>query len=635
MGFGTNFDKDKIKYLRLLSEKFPTRQSVCTEIINLMAIMNLPKGTEHFMSDIHGEYGAFNHILNNCSGVIKEKIELLYGESMSLEEKLNLRTLIYYPEEKLDMLKKDNRIDVKWYNKTLRQLIELSKLLSSKYTRSKVRKALPSEFAYVIDELLHAQKDEDNNRARYHEEIIDTIIGIDNADEFIIALCELIKRLAVDHLHIVGDIFDRGDGADRIIDKLMKHHSIDIEWGNHDILWMGAAAGSRPCIINVLRNNVRYDNTRILENAYGISLRDLSTFAERTYKGDPMSCMIKAINVLTFKLEGQAIKRHPEYHMDDRLLLDKIDYNNFTVSIDGKEYKLNSDDFPTVNLNDFYSLTDEEEGIVEGLVDAFKTSSKLHSHIDFLYAKGTLYARCNDNLLFHGCVPLDSDGNFETLYFDGNGYKGKALFDYADMTARAIYLNDNSSESQKDFMWYMWGGSKSPLCGRILKTFERTYIDDESTWNEPQDPYYKYYNEEATCDKILDEFGLHSDISHIINGHTPIRTLDGESPIRSGGKLIIIDGGFCNAYQKKTGIAGYTLIYNSHGMRLKSHHHFESVEKVLTENQDIESSSDLFETEKYRVMVGNTDNGKRISEQLQDLQMLLTAYRRGVIIPKE
>ncbi len=622
--------EEKLKYLKLLSEKYPSIPAVCREIINLKAILNLPKGTEHFMSDLHGEYEAFYHILNNAAGVIKEKVDMIFATRLSPRECQEICTLVYYPVEKLQRLKEQHVVTPYWYKITLKNLTELAKLLSSKYTRSKVRKALPEEFSYIIDELLHAQPDEDNNQYVYHEKIIDTIIDIGSADAFIEALAKLIKRLAVDHLHIVGDIFDRGSSADHIIELLMKYHSLDIEWGNHDILWMGAACGSEACIANVLRNNIKYNNIEILENAYAISLRSLTLFAEKTYPTlPPMKAALKAISVILFKLEGQIIMRHPEYEMVDRLLLDKMDLQKGIVRIDKEEYALNDTYFPTMQSGDTYLLTEEEKKVMEDLKSAFCNSQVLRSHVEFLYEKGSIYRCYNGNLLFHGCIPLDENGEFDGMKINGRVYRGKEYMDYAQRTARLAYYEPN--ESRLDFMWYLWCGKKSPLSGRNIKTFERTFIMDEKAWEEEKNPYYRFYQQESVCARILDAFGLHSPMSHIINGHTPIKVADGESPVKANNRLVVIDGGFCKAYQKTTGIAGYTLIYNSHGMRLKAHQPFESIEKVLEENKDIESTSNFFELEPERVMIKDTDNGKKILETIRDLELLLAAYRRGTI----
>ncbi|MCI8339371.1 MAG: fructose-1,6-bisphosphatase [Lachnospiraceae bacterium] len=613
------------KYMKLLAEKFPSRQAVSREIINLSAILNLPKGTEHFMSDLHGEYEAFYHILNNCSGVVREKVALLFDGILTDFEQQEICTLIYYPREKLALLKKQGGVSAEWYRMILNQLIEIAKLLSSKYTRSKVRKAMPEEFAYIIDELLHVQKDEDDNQVLYHGKILDTILDIDMADEFIVALSALIKQLAVDHLHIVGDIFDRGPYADRILDLLQGYHSLDIEWGNHDILWMGAAAGNLACIANVIYNNLKYRNTEILESGYGISLRELTLFGVEAYPGkSPMEAAQKAIAVMLFKLEGDMIKRHGEYGMDDRLLLGQVDFDNGTVVIDGTTYRMNDREFPTVDRENPYELSEGERAVMEELKTAFHNSVRLQSHIRFLYERGSMYRIYNGNLLYHGCIPMDETGNFEGVEME-EIYQGKSYLDYCDRTARRAYFRKHD-QGAKDFMWYLWAGRKSPLCGRNLKTFERVFVDDRDAWREENDPYYRFYQEEKTCNMILREFGLYTPMSHIINGHTPVRTVEGEQPIRANGKLLVIDGGFCENYHETTGIAGYTLIYNSHGLRLKSHHPFESVAHALRENKDIESDSQMIETEKSRILVRDTDGGRRMIEYIEDLKELLRYY---------
>lgn len=622
------------RYLELLAEKYPTEQAVSREIINLTAILSLPKGTEHFMSDLHGEYEAFCHILNNCSGVIREKVDLLFGETLSDFDREEICTLIYYPVEKLELVRKEGKNNEEWYRATLGKLIDIARLLSSKYTRSKVRKAMPKEYAYILDELIHVQKDEDDNQVVYHRNILDTLLELDNADEFIEVLAGLIKRLAVDHLHIVGDIFDRGACADRIMDLLMQYHSLDIEWGNHDILWMGAAAGSKACIATVVRNNLKYNNTKILENSYGISLRNLALFAEKIYPSEePMKAALKAISVMLFKLEGQVILRNPDYNMTDKLLLHKVNVEKQTVEIDGTEHAIKEEAFPTVNfdsddMEDVYQLSEEEEQVMEGLRMAFVNSIRLRQHIEFLYQKGSMYRIFNGNLLYHGCVPLDESGNLEGVAFGKKRYHGREYLDYAERIARRAWSKD-ARQKDRDFMWYLWCGRKSPLSGRNIKTFERNYVLDENTWFEQSNPYYKFYHEEKVCNMILHEFGLYSESSHIINGHTPVRTSKGEHPVRANGKLLVIDGGFCKSYHKTTGIAGYTLIFNSHGIRIKSHQPFQSVYAALTENKDIESKSELVETESERLMVRNTDNGKKIKEDIEGLKMLLRAYRSG------
>ena len=604
-------------------------RSLSKEIINLTAILNLPKGTEHFMSDIHGEYEAFSHILNNCSGVIREKVDNLYGETLSDEECGGLCTLIYYPREKLSRLRKEAALTRAWYELTINRLLEVARLLSSKYTRSKVRKAMPEDYAYIIDELLHAQRDEDDNQVRYHNLILGTIIDID-AEDFILALAGLIKRLAVDRLHIVGDIFDRGASAEKVVELLMRCHTLDIEWGNHDILWMGAASGSEACIANVVRNCVKYRCLRTLESGYGVSLRALTLFAEKTYgSSNPMQAALKAIAVMQFKLEGQVIQRHPEYEMNDRLLLGSI--RNGTVESEGRVYPLTDSDFPTVMPDNPYALTDGEREVMDGLRDAFLNSASLRRHVTFLYEKGGMYRCHNGNLLYHGCVPLTEDGGFDTVTHFGERYSGKAYFDMADSRARSAFFSRHKRQEELDFMWYLWCGRKSPLCGRNIKTFERTFIADKAAWHEEQNPYYRLYHKQETCEKILAAFGLTSPYSHIINGHTPVRTVRGELPIRAGGRLLVIDGGFCREYHDTTGIAGYTLIFNSHGLRLKAHQPFESVDAALRTNHDILSHSEIVETERYRVMVDETDAGERIREQIADLFALLQMYRSGEI----
>ena len=617
------------KLFLLLKEKYPTIQAASREIINLNAILNLPKGTEHFMSDLHGEYDAFLHILNNCSGVIKEKVDALFGTTMSDHERRELCTLIYYPKEKMTIIAESQKLTADWYRMTLVQLIEVAKMLSSKYTRSKVRKAMPAEFAYIIDELLHVQKDEDDNQVRYHEKIYETIIEIEEADEFIIALAGLIKRLAVDHLHIVGDLFDRGGSADKILDLLKTHHSLDFQWGNHDILWMGAASGSEVCVAGAVRNCLKYGNTEILENSYGIPLRRLMLFAlEKYQKNDPVKAAYQAISVIMFKLEGQLVARHPEYEMSKNIRLDHLDMAHRTVEIDGATYPLNDDaEFPTVDPDDPFTLTGEEDEIIRRLKNDFKNSAHLQEHIGFLYENGGMYLIHNGNLLFHGCVPMDDDGNFMTVTIDDETLCGKRFYDYADATARRAFY-DGRIIDDLDFMWFLWGAEKSPLCGRKLTTFERMFVDDKDTWAEPKNPYYRLYFEEKICDRILREFSLFNTDAHIINGHTPVRASEGERPVRANGKLLVIDGGFCRDMNETTGIAGYTLIYNSHGLRLKAHHPFTSVEDAMLANRDIESDSELVWIAPERILVRDTDDGKEISGDIADLMALLDSYQR-------
>ena len=611
------FKPDELRYLRLLARQYPTVQAASTEIINLQAILNLPKGTEHFISDIHGEYEAFNHILNSCSGVVKEKLDELFGTSLPRSERDELSTLIYYPEEKLALIAKQTSDLNEWYRITLHRLIEVCRWVSSKYTRSKVRKALPKDYAYIIDELLHTHYDEADKRD-YYENIINTIIDIDQAPSFIEAVCEVIKRMAVDHLHIVGDIFDRGPRADVVMDALLNYHSVDIQWGNHDILWMGAASGSRTLVATVLANSIHYNNLDVIETGYGISLRPLSIFANEVYKdcdthrfavkltgpdADQYSekdkllsaRMHKAITIILFKLEGQKLVRCPEFNMSDRLLLDKIDYDTKSITISGVTYPLEDCDFPTVDPADPYALTPEESQVIDQLTASFQRSEKLQQHIRFLYSKGGLYKVFNGNLLFHGCIPMAEDGSFLKFTIGGKERSGREFLAYAEKTARkAYYAKPGSPERQfgMDFLWWLWAGRNSPIFGRDrMTTFERRLIKDEGAWTEPKNCYYTLYNDPEVCERILKEFGLEGPHCHIINGHIPVKAKKGESPIKGGGRLIVIDGGFCKAYQPTSGIAGYTLIYNSRNIRIVSHQPFEGRLEAIRYNHDIANNS--------------------------------------------
>lgn len=625
--------KEYRQYLELLARQFPTREATITEIINLQAILNLPKGTEHFMSDLHGEYEAFYHILNNCSGVIREKVALLFAENLDEQEQKDLCTLVYYPKEKLDLMEETAPLTETWGKTTLRRLLRLARLLSSKYTRSKVRKAMPEDFRYVLDELLHALPDEDQNRYVYHSKILDTIWETGSFRPFVYALTGLLKRLAVDHLHIVGDIYDRGPHADKIMDQLMEHHSIDLQWGNHDVLWMGAAAGSLPCIINVIRNNVRYHNWEILENGYGITMRPFAMFAREKYRQDDgKEALVKAINVILFKVEGQAMLRHPEYKMEDRLLFDKIDPVKGVAALPYGRFDMNTADFPTYDPEHPYELSPEEEAIVAEWQQDFRNSERLQKHMRFFFSNGSLYRCMNGNLMFHGGLPMTEDGSFREVTVRGKTLKGRAYMDYIDQLCRISFIRRTLED--QDFFWFLWIHPDSPVTGRIIKTFERSYIDDESTWPEPQDPYYKLHRRKDICERVLHEFGLDSPQSHIINGHTPVKVAKGDTPVRAEGKEICIDGGFCKAYQKSTGIAGYTLIFNSHGLRIKAHYPFQDIEHVLTSNADIDSVTTQVEMEPKRVMIADTDNGQNLKQQIADLEDLLTAYRRGQIMEK-
>ncbi len=631
---------DELKYLESLSKEYPTIQSVCTEIINLKAILGLPKGTEHFISDIHGEDEAFCHILNNASGVIREKVNRLFEKTVASGTRTELCTLIYYPEQKIEEAKKQENDMQEWYKINLYRLIEVCRLCASKYTRSKVRKALPADFEYIIDELLHTNYDEKDKQS-YYENIISTIINIDRADAFIIALANVIKRLVVDRLHIAGDIFDRGPHADIILERLISHHSVDIQWGNHDILWMGAAAGSEACIANVLNISTKYGNIDFVENAYGINLRPLALFSRETYRdeADLLKNMHKAIAVIQFKLEGHIISRHPEYGMQGRMLLHKIDYDQKTVDINGTVYALNDTDFPTIDPEDPYALTKEEEEVMSKLRLSFAQSEKLQRHVRFLFSQGSMYKIFNGNLIFHGCVPAAPEGELYEYNLGNAVLRGKEFFDYADSFARkTYYADDRSPEKQNglDFLWYLWCGSKSPLYGRDKMTaFERMFIDDESAWTEIKDPYYDLIEKKDFCEMILKEFGLEDPYSHIINGHIPVLSREGETPVRGGGKLIMIDGGFCRAYQKKTGIAGYTLFYNSYGIRLVSHEPFSGMADAIRRNKDILSTFVVFDTAAHRITVDQTDVGAELKAKINDLSNLLKAYRIGVIKEKK
>ena len=622
------------RYLEILARQFPTQEATVTEIINLQAIINLPKGTEHFMSDLHGEYEAFYHILNNSSGVIREKVDQLFADTLHEKERKDLCTLIYYPKEKLDMIQKEDGLSETWAKVTLRRLLRLARLLSSKYTRSKVRKAMPEDFRYVLDELMHAIPGEDQNRYAYHAKILDTIWETGSFRPFVYALTGVIKRLAVDHLHIVGDIYDRGPNAHKIMDKLMEHHSVDIQWGNHDVLWMGAAMGSIPCIINVIRNNVRYNNWEILENGYGISMRDFAIFAGENYrKSEGKNALVKAINVMLFKAEGQAMLRHPEFKMEDRLLFDKIDpVRGIATLSDGKQYEMNTTDFPTYDPEHPYEYSPEEAKIIENWQYDFLHSEKLHRHMRFFFSHGSLYKVMNGNLMFHGGLPMHEDGTFREVTLRNKTLKGRAYMDWVDHLCRLSYRRRNLED--QDFYWFLWIHPDSPVTGRTIKTFERSYIDDESTWPEPQDPYYTLHRRKDICEKMLHEFGLDEPQCHIINGHTPVKVAKGDTPVRAEGKEICIDGGFCKAYQKSTGIAGYTLIFNSYGLRIKAHYPFQDIQHVLTTNADIDSITTQVEMEPKRVMIGDTDNGQNLKQQIADLVDLLEAYRNGRIMER-
>ena len=620
------------EYLELLAEKYPNRASVCSEIVNLRAILSLPKGTEHFISDLHGEYGAVRHILNNCSGVILEKVRRLFEQEIGEERCRALCSLIYYPREELNCLREQERLSDGALRDVLERLRTLAEMLSGKYTRSYVRKQMPADWSFVLDELLHVQRDEEENQLRYHDTLLDAIVETGAAEDVIVAMSELIKRLAVERLHIVGDIFDRGSEPARLLDALMEHPNIDIQWGNHDILWLGAAAGSPACIFTVLRISVDYGNTNLLERRYGISLRPLTEFSRKVYGSASGKMLHHALNTLGFKLEGQIIKRHPGYGMDSRLMLERIDFANNTVRLDEGVYPLNTELWPTIDPADPYRLTAEEEALVEEYVSAFRESQALRRHIDFIYKNGSTYLCCNGNLLYHGCIPMTGDGQFARVRHGGKWYSGKSLLDYADIVVKSAWANHD--ESALDMMWYLWCGNDSPFSGRVFHTFERAVVDDKSTWEEPKNPYFRFWNDEDTARMILKEFGLDPDSGHIINGHTPVKARKGESPVKANGKLFVIDGGFCKAYQATTGIAGYTLIYNSHGLRLKSHRPFNGVARVLSNNEDMESDSVQVESFARRRYIADTDSGALLRRRIDALEALLAAFRSGELQEK-
>lgn len=643
---------NKEKYLNLLSKEYRNINEVAEEIINLQAIINLPKGTEMFLSDIHGEYEPFVHILNNGGGIIKSKIDDIFGNSITKKERATLATLIYYPEEKLKLMKQEVKDLDEWYTITLHRLIEVAKKVSSKYTRSKVRKAINNGFEYVIDELLHSQAGNEKDKERYYKAIIRTIIDLEQAESFIIAISDLIKRMAIDHLHIIGDIYDRGKYPDLVIEKLKRFHSIDMQWGNHDICWMGAGCGNKASIATVIRNCARYNNIGILEDSYGINIRPLSTFAIETYKDDDclnfmpkvfdinkygnrdkatIAKIHKAITVIQFKLEGQLIQKHPEYHLENRLLLDKMNLKKGYVMLDGKKYDLNDTNFPTLNPNDVYQLTEEEDEVVERLCESFKHSQKLNEHMDFLYQKGELYTIFNSNLLFHACVPMEENGDFKEVEFLGRKVSGKEYFDLVNETIKKVYFSgDNRSEDLVDIMWFLWISPDSPFFGKSkMATFESYFIEDKETHKEEKNPYYYLSAQEEICDKILKEFGLKGKEAHIVNGHIPVKAKDGESPIRANGKLLVIDGGFAKSYQVKTGNAGYILTYNSYGLLLSQNKPFESVEKAIKEERDIISEIVVKKTGVVRKTVGDTDIGKRLKKEIEDLLELLKFYEEG------
>lgn len=650
-------DKEHLHYLEQLSEMYPTIGKASSEIINLQAILNLPKGTEHFVSDVHGEYEAFSHVLKNGSGAVRKKIDDVFGLAMNKADKAALATLIYYPREKMELIKQDEPDMDSWYKTTLYKLIEVCKTVSSKYTRSKVRKALPEEYAYVIEELI-TEKPEVLNKEAYYESIINTTVELGTAEEFIVVLSELIQRLAVDHLHVLGDIYDRGAGSHLIMDRLCRYHSLDIQWGNHDIIWMGAAAGNPACIATVVRNSIRYGNLDVVEEGYGINMLPLATFALKAYKDDPCTRFVfkvapsgadnmesdlikkmhKAIAIIRFKLEGQLIKKWPEYGMKERLLLEHIDYEHGTIELEGRTYKLLDTSFPTIDPADPYRLTEGEEEVIQRLRSSFIHCEKLKNHVGLLLKKGSMYKVYNGNLLFHGCIPMEEDGSFAKVNIYGKEYSGKALFDILETYVRKAFFSDDKLERQKgsDIMWYIWTAPYSPLYGRNkMATFERYFIDDDDMKIEKKNFYYDYINKPECAQRILEEFGLHDKRDHIINGHVPVHRLRGESPVKCDGRVIVIDGGFSKAYRRRTGIAGYTLIYNSYGLTLTAHEPFESPETAVRDERDIVSRREAVEVLDKRILVGDTDAGIKMKEKIADLKQLIAAYRSGEIAERD
>ncbi len=653
-----NFSDMEIRYLQLLAKSFPSIAAASTEIINLEAILNLPKETEHFLTDIHGEYEAFQHVLKNASGSIKRKVNDIFGSTLRENEKQNLCSLIYYPKEKLRLVKQSEKNMNEWYIITLNRLVKVCQNVSSKYTRSKVRKSLPKDFSYIIQELLH-ETESDPNKFAYYNQIISTIISTERADEFIIALCNLIQRLTIDSLHIVGDIYDRGPGAHIIMDTLCDFHNVDIQWGNHDLVWMGAFAGNNSCIANVVRMSLRYANLDTLEEGYGINLLPLATYALETYNNVPVDVfmpkikfyatdrytdkekkmiaqMHKAITVIQWKVEAALIDRHPDYEMNDRKLLHCIDFKKGTVKIDGIDYELKDKEFPTIDPENPYALTDDELAIINHLHNSFVHSEKLKKHIYCLLRRGSFYLAQNKNLLFHASIPLNEDGSLKKVNIMGEKFSGKALLDRLDKLVQCACRQSTELTEEKeysiDYMWYLWCGADSPSFDKAkMATFERYLTSDKVPQKEQKGYYYQLSDNEDICNNILAEFGLFGDHTHIINGHVPVKIIKGEKPVKANGKLLVIDGGFSKAYQPETGIAGYTLVFHSRGMQLVQHEPFESRQKAIEDGQDIISNTVLSEFNERRLMVRDTDKGKILQQQIDDLQMLLKAYRTGLI----
>ncbi|MCI7244223.1 MAG: fructose-1,6-bisphosphatase [Lachnobacterium sp.] len=647
-------EKERIHYLEQLAELYPTIGRASTEIINLQSILYLPKGTEHFLSDIHGEFRAFSHVLRNGSGAVRKKIDDVFGHTLSTADKMSLATLIYYPQKKIELVKQQEEDMENWYKITLYRLIEVCKTVSSKYTRSKVRKALPEDYAYVIEELI-TEKQEVLNKEAYYEAIVNTIVELGQTDNFIVALAELIQRLVIDHLHILGDIYDRGPSPDLIMDRLEKYHSFDIQWGNHDMVWMGAATGQLACIAAVIRTSIRYGNLDLIEDGYGINMVPLATFAMDAYKDDPCERFVlknstdeerskketemnrkmhKAIAIIRFKLEGQLVQKWPDFGMQNRCLLHKINYEKKTVEIDGQEYPMLDTYFPTIDPENPYELTPEETEVMERLRTSFIHCEKLQRHVRLMLKRGSMYKIYNGNLLYHGCVPMNEDGSFAKVNIYGKYYSGKELYDVLESYVRKAFFSLDKEEREKgqDMMWYIWTAPNSPLYGRSkMATFERYFLEDKKMHHESKNAYYHLFDKPETADKILHEFGLKDGRVHIINGHVPVERMAGESPVKCNGKLILIDGGFSKTYRRKTGIAGYTLTYNSYGLTLSAHEPFDFSDSAVRDELDIVSHQEAVEYADRRILVGDTDYGKRMMSRIEELKELIRAYQSGEI----
>ena len=647
-------EKERIHYLEQLAELYPTIGRASTEIINLQSILYLPKGTEHFLSDIHGEFRAFSHVLRNGSGAVRKKIDDVFGHTLSTADKMSLATLIYYPQKKIELVKQQEEDMENWYKITLYRLIEVCKTVSSKYTRSKVRKALPEDYAYVIEELI-TEKQEVLNKEAYYEAIVNTIVELGQTDNFIVALAELIQRLVIDHLHILGDIYDRGPSPDLIMDRLEKYHSFDIQWGNHDMVWMGAATGQLACIAAVIRTSIRYGNLDLIEDGYGINMVPLATFAMDAYKDDPCERFVlknstdeerskketemnrkmhKAIAIIRFKLEGQLVQKWPDFGMQNRCLLHKINYEKKTVEIDGQEYPMLDTYFPTINPENPYELTPEETEVMARLRTSFIHCEKLQRHVRLMLKRGSMYKIYNGNLLYHGCVPMNEDGSFAKVNIYGKYYSGKELYDVLESYVRKAFFSLDKEEREKgqDMMWYIWTAPNSPLYGRSkMATFERYFLEDKKMHHESKNAYYHLFDKPETADKILHEFGLKDGRVHIINGHVPVERMAGESPVKCNGKLILIDGGFSKTYRRKTGIAGYTLTYNSYGLTLSAHEPFDFSDSAVRDELDIVSHQEAVEYADRRILVGDTDYGKRMMSRIEELKELIRAYQSGEI----